>query len=303
MLPTAIHAQAKDDEKEGPPPPAPIPNMQSKDGVILKGDYWEPEEPGKSTVPVILLHGWEGKRQEYDLLAAKLQKAGMAVVSLDLRGHGGSNKVRRPDKEADDIIDPDMMRRSDFLNMVLDVWEAKKFLMEKHREGECNIELLCVVGADMGALVALNFAAYDWTRPQLPRRRNSPGQDTNAVVLLSPPRTFKGLTADIALQQPVVKSRVSTMIIVGDKDNNSDFRDAKALHSKLERFHVQMPRDEQDPAAWREKHQDLALYPLATSLQGTKLLATTLPVDKAIMKFIELRLINKASDFPWQERD
>lgn len=305
MLPTAIHAQAKDDEKKGPPPPEDI-TLESKDRVVLKATYWEPEEPGKSTVPVIMLHGWAGKRQEYDVLAGNLQKAGLAVVSLDLRGHGGSTTLRRPDKDADDVIDPEKLIKPDFINMVYDVWEAKKFLMEKHKEEKCNIELLCVVGADMGALVAINFAAYDWLRPKLPRRRNSPGQDTNALVLLSPPDSFKGMTAEFALKHDVVKSRVSTMIIVGDKDKkDAAYRDAKALNSKLERFHAQMPRGEKDPDGWKEKHQDLVLYSPqpSTSLQGTKLLSSTLPVDKAIMRFIELRLINKASDFPWQERD
>jgi hypothetical protein len=52
----------------------------------------------------------------------------------------------------------------------------------------------------------------------------------------------------------------------------------------------------------RLRKQDLFLILAPTPLQGTKLLDRALPVGGNIMKFLELRLLNKREDYPWAER-
>ena len=42
-----------------------------------------------------------------------------------------------------------------------DMEAVKKFLWERNNAGELNIDKLCVVGAEMGASVAVNFALAD----------------------------------------------------------------------------------------------------------------------------------------------
>lgn len=297
----ANFALAQDEEDEPKLPDPEDITLESRDNVVLKATYWEPLEPDKETVPVILLHGWEGRRQEYDALGRILQQQyNHAVISVDLRGHGGSTVVRRPNANEDLEIDPERMSRDDFLAMVYDVQAAKNHLVKKHKEGKLNIELLTVVGADMGATVALNFAVYDWNKRRVAARIFKTGQDVRGLVLLSPPRSFKGLTSELALKQPVVRSAVSTMIIVGANDDRA-YRDAKNLHKSLERFHVKVDRDA--TAAEKEEKMDLFLMEPKTTLQGTKLLADALKTDQMIAKFIDLRLVKKSDEVPWMERE
>lgn len=294
-----LPALAADDDEPKLPDPEEV-TLTTVDNVKIAATYWEPKEPGTSTIPIILLHGWEGKRQEYDVLGRILQeKYGHAVISIDLRGHGNSTKRDVPGEAVPKDIDIEKMSKKDFEAMDADVYAAKKFLLTKHKAEKLNIELLTIVGADMGAMVALRYAAYDWrNQPRVhPHFKN--GQDVRGLVLLSPPRTFKGITADAALKNPIVRGAVSTMIIVGANDRKA-FGDAKSLHSALTRFHVRVPSDASD--AEKEDKMDLFLMEPATTLQGTKLLAGALKSDLMIAKFIDLRLVKKSDDMPWKIR-
>ncbi|MCA9268674.1 MAG: alpha/beta fold hydrolase [Planctomycetales bacterium] len=300
VLCSAAVACAADDkeEKEGPPDPEDV-ALTTKDGVSLRATYWEPEEPGKSTVPVILVHGWEGNRQEYDLLGRQLQSLGHAVISVDLRGHGGSMVRKTPNREEDETLNPARFGRNDFLAMAADVQAAKTFLMGKHKEEKLNIELLTVVGADLGAVVAVNFAYYDWSRQVLPNRLHKLGQDVRGLVLLSPPQSFKGLSINSIMQHPALKSQVSTMIIVG-KNDRAHYADAKRLYSSLVKFHVKV--DDDATAEEKADKKDLFFQEVDTELAGTKLLHPALRVDAMIREFIRLRAANKADDWPWHDR-
>lgn len=83
------------------PDPAPEPSglparevsFDSEDGVRLEG-WWVEGGSGRA---VILVHGWGGSRSEEHVLrtAAIYADRGYAVLMPDLRGHGGSQKVRR----------------------------------------------------------------------------------------------------------------------------------------------------------------------------------------------------------------
>ncbi|MCA9120219.1 MAG: alpha/beta fold hydrolase [Planctomycetaceae bacterium] len=248
------------------------------------------KKPGKEVVPIILLHGWEGRRRDFDELASNLQKRGHAVMVPDLRGHGDSNKVTLPNGETKDI-ERDRMRSTDLAGMLLDVEAVKKFLFEKNNAGELNIELLCVGGADVGAIVAVNWAAYDWSRRQLPAFKQ--GRDVKALVLVSPEASFKGYSLTTALNHPVIQKTLSVMIIVGE-DDRSAAREAKTIHSRLERLR-DAPTDPKDA--------DLVYIKPNTTLQGTQLINVPgLPLRDYIGFFIEQRLVRKSSEFPWTQR-
>ena len=295
----ALYAQDEEEERKLPDPQDV--SFETADNVTIKATYWEPLKPGKSTVPIILLHGWEGKRTDYDVLGRTLQEQfGHAVLSIDLRGHGGSTTQKIPNADRDRKIELDKMRKTDFQAMVADVHAAKKFLVGKHKREELNIELLTIVGADMGAIVALQYAAYDW-RPQRPvHPLYKTSQDVRGLVLLSPPKSFKGLTASVALQNPVVRGQVGTMIIVGADDRDA-YGDARSLYKSLENYHVRIPENAKQEE--KEEKQDLFFIEPQTTLQGTKLLARALKTDLIIAKFVDLRLVKKASDVPWRERN
>jgi alpha-beta hydrolase superfamily lysophospholipase len=267
--------------------------LETKDGVSLRATYYGGFNK-KETVPVILIHGWEGARGEYDTLAKGLQQKGHAIIAPDLRGHGQSLVQKHADGTIKEL-DPEKFRQAELDAMVLDIEACKKFLMEKNNQGELNINALCVVGADFGTILALRWSALDLTAPPLLAFKQ--GQDVKALVLLTPMQSFKGLTIRDALSVPALKSELSMMIVAGKQDNKGT-SEAKRLHTSLQSFH---PKVKDDPEEIRKK-QDLFLVQPETTLQGTKLLGSGLPVMLNIRNFIELRLVNRMAEFPWTDR-
>lgn len=294
-----------------PPRPAPptaaaqkkLPPLQNVglrptyDGVQLSATYYPSpleKELAKEAVPVILLHQFKGSRADYNDLALALQKAGCAVLVPDLRGHGQS--TRRMDADGKEkTIGPALMNKQDFEAMAYagqdgggDVEMCKAFLMEKNNAKELNIDKLCVVGAEMGAAVAIDWSARDWAWPVLPGRKQ--GQDVKAVVLLSPPWAFKGMAIGPAVTNRDFAGQVSWLLAVGEQDTK-DLPEAKRMRQTLDRFLPASQTAASGPKV--EYHQ----YP--TSLDGTKLLgATSLSSD--IVKFIDQQVAK--SNHPWTDR-
>lgn len=251
---------------------------------------------GKEIVPVILLHGYKGNRNDLADLATTLQTqmsadekpVGHAVIVPDLRGHGESIHIEGRPRP----LEVDRLRPEDFKNMVrFDLEAVKKFLMSKNNAGELNIEKLCVVGADMGAVVAANWAATDWSWPVLAGQKQ--GRDVQAIALLSPPRDFKGLNIYQAIEHPALQRNLSILITVGE-GNQRSLTDAKSVHARLEKTHLE------PPAAEAATLKTLFFDPKPTSLQGTKMLGERLGVEENLQQFITLRLVNRP--FPWRDR-
>jgi pimeloyl-ACP methyl ester carboxylesterase len=272
--------------------------LVTKDYVLIRGTYY-PGTLGRKTVPVILLHGGEGPRgagsgQDVTPLALKLQAAGHAVVVPDLRGHGRS-RVRQVPGQSPVYIDREHLRPVDVRAMILDVEAVRSFLVEQNNAERLNIEQLCVVGFEMGSIVALNWILYDWSVPSWPTLKQ--GQDVKAFVLVSPGQTFKGVDVRRALANPVVCGQLSAMIIYGKDDPERET--AKRVHTTLRRSHRLVPTASTEP----DPLQDLFLVELDTRLRGTKLLGNqVLSVADRIVQFIQLRLVDQADSFPWRDR-
>ncbi|MEA1951808.1 MAG: hypothetical protein U9N87_10515, partial [Planctomycetota bacterium] len=173
-----------------------------------------------------------------------------------------------------------------------DMEALKRFLMKKNNEGELNIDKLCLVGAEMGAVVALDWARMDWSWPVL--NTGKQGQDVKALVLISPQMAFHGLSAKQALALRPMLRELSVMILVGS-ENSRAVQQAK-------RFEAIFRRNQPGASAERLADRTLFYLPIETSLQGTKMLGSrSLKVEPRIAKFIELRLTNQS--FPWKNRN
>ena len=174
-------AHAADDEKDKPLPPEET-VLSTSDGVTIAATFYPSKL--KKAVPVILLHASKGSRRDFEALALQLQRAGHAVIVPDLRGHGEKRRgAARPGE----------LRPADYLAMVEpggDLETIKQFLMAKNNAGEVNIEKLCVVGVEMGAVVAINWAARlelaDAGHRQTRRRRQSLGAHFAGVDFQGP---------------------------------------------------------------------------------------------------------------------
>jgi pimeloyl-ACP methyl ester carboxylesterase len=290
---------------EGEEPPAKptttepqVLELLSKDQMLIHCVYYLGKR-GSASVPVILLHGWEGPRgpgsgQDLTSLALQLHRAGHAVAVPDLRGHGRSTR-RQLGGGQFTAIERQHLRPAELRTMILDVEAVRSFLLDENNAQRLNIDQLCVIGFEMGSVVALNWILYDWSVPSLPTLKQ--GQDVKAFVLVSPEQSFKGMDTRQALAHPVVCGRLSAMVIYGKGDPASDA--GKRVYTTLRRAHrVASPATAND-----ERLQDLFLVELDTRLRGTKLLGSEpLAVADYIEQFIQRRLVDRAASFPWHDR-
>ena len=306
-----IGAVARGVAQEEQPAPAPAArvavaapkdvSLTTKDDVALQATYYPGNAAeGKDNVPVILLHGFKGSKTAYKELAPLLQSIGCSVLVPDLRGHGQS--VKGTDAAGNTVtLDAAKFRKDQFDRMVaFDMETLKGYLMERNNEGAVNIDKLCVVGAEMGAWVATNWAALDWSWQVV--NGGKQGQDVKALALLSPEWQFQpkgvsvALPVDKAMRTDAVRQKISLMFLVGGQ-NRKAREEAKKVYNTVEKFH---PKPDPNPEI-RKETQDLFFIDLPTKLQGTEMLTVPeLNAGQIIATFIKCRLIEKK--MPWKKR-
>jgi pimeloyl-ACP methyl ester carboxylesterase len=263
-----------------------------------------PGSKGKESVPVILLHGFKGSRKDFTKeggLAPYLQtELGCAVIVPDLRGHGESSVISRGSK--DEKITAATLRPADYMAMVQDMRRVKDFLWEKNNRGELNLNKTCVVGVEMGASLALDYAVddasgYEQRTPFYGLRQLQLGCFIKALVLISPEWTCKGFNAaSVSRAPPVaqeyVRNRLKVLIFVGQKDGAA-LKEAKRVEDLFKKLRKSEPSD-----------KSVLLGKLATSLQGIKALDhEPLRVVPVTAKFIKLQLMDSTElkNCQWKE--
>jgi pimeloyl-ACP methyl ester carboxylesterase len=284
-------------QRSGPAGPREDLKLTTKDGVKLAVTYY-PSSLGKEAVPIVMLHDFKESRTVFNGLAEALQAPAdgesdsRAVITVDLRGHGESTVQVSGDGRTRDL-EASRLGVADFQAMwTLDLDEVRKFLVEKNDAGKLNLNSLCLLGSGMGANVAAYWAAYDWSFPQLPTRKQ--GQDVKALILASPEWSFRGLPLLRPLRQPGVRKEISFFIVYGDQDSRAK-KDASTVFKNLEKYHPEPPRDK------ARELKDLFLFPLPTKLQGTTLLTTPeFRMLPALNEFLDARLTQR--HFQWVSR-
>jgi pimeloyl-ACP methyl ester carboxylesterase len=275
--------------------------VRTDDGLELTLTYYAGTK-GRQTIPVVLLHMWKQSRNDFKELAPALQALGYAVIVPDLRGHGESTRMKGP--RGDATLSAATMPPQQFARMVgEDMQAVKKFLWERNNAGELNIDKLCVVGAEMGASVALNFAladARDQDYNPVRRADYKLGRFVKALVLISPERTFRGLPIQNAAAYPAVQRDIALLVIVGRQDPKA-LEQAKRIDGLFEKFH---PEPSGDTTSEINDKKTLFFIKLDTSLQGTKLLDAKFDIQSAIADFIDRRLVKseESREWTWKER-
>ncbi|MEZ6108367.1 MAG: hypothetical protein R3B96_20295 [Pirellulaceae bacterium] len=288
------------EEREIPEPVSRI--LETKDGVQLQ-TAWFPPINEKEAIPVILIHDWNGQGADLGPLASFLHQQGHAVIVPDLRGHGGSTRLRGVEAP----IDRERFTKVEIAGMSEDIETCKRFLMEQNNEGQLNIELLTVVAVGDMSLVATDWALRDWSWPAIAGRKQ--GQDVKALVLLSPTRTFKGLSIAPALRNPLLSGRgaqpLSMLIAVGGRAGGP-LRDARNIYETLERSRpdLDLSGSEEDQMRERLEKQDLFLQEYDVDFQGAALVdpRARLNLHETILGFLNARLINKLDTYRWTDR-
>ena len=116
---------------------------EAKDGVHIIA-HWELPKGKKKPPVVILLHQFEGSREQWKPLIPKLLDAGYAVLAPDLHGFGGSVTIDRDGKsEIYKLEDPE--------DLLLDAPAAIKWVSGR---SEIDSKRIAVIGASVGANLA-----------------------------------------------------------------------------------------------------------------------------------------------------
>jgi pimeloyl-ACP methyl ester carboxylesterase len=261
-------------------------SINTEDGVAIKFSYYASGTP--ESVPVILLHGGGGKRDDLRVVAEYLSAQGHSVVLPDLRGHGESTEQTKGGRTI--TLSHKTQNRNDIASMVThDMTKLWNFLLKENNDKVVNIKKLCVVGVDMGAIVALNFAAKNYTEKDY--RNQTRGKDVKALVLVSPPSAYRGASYNEAVKQPCFKGEISSLVVVGE-EGSAEKTNAKQLEGILAKF---------AGAAANAKEKPVLYAGLKTKLQAAQLLSNPqLKLMGALDGFIRTRLFEKA--IPWKEQ-
>ena len=137
--------------------------LKTEDGLEIAGTYWAPR--GKAGGAVVLLPMYRGTRSDYAPLIPHLRARRLAVLAIDLRGHGESAA-----KLADRVAARDAGL---FAAMHQDAIAAVRWLARKHKR-------VGVVGASVGCSVAIDAA------------RRHP-KEVVAVLCMTPGKLYLGL--------------------------------------------------------------------------------------------------------------
>jgi hypothetical protein len=148
--------------------------FETYDRVELVGSFY----PGKKSEPCVLIlprYGSSYKEEDWDQLAAALQKTGCAVLMFDYRGHGESTVIKKPERFWEDPTNRGGVRgfnpqnlkakigHKDFSreyipHLVNDIAAARMFLDRKNDAGQCNSRSIILVGGEDGGVLGSMWA-------------------------------------------------------------------------------------------------------------------------------------------------
>lgn len=280
--------------------------LVTRDGVQLGVTYFPsvvrkgtPE--AKQVTPVLLLHDYKETRAIYNSLAQRLAAVGgqerkgpgFAALTVDLRAHGESTKQAFRDGSQGDLDAARLNKASYQAMAVYDMEAVRSFLLEKNDAGELNLNKLCIVGAGMGASVAVNWALQDWAAPALAIGKQ--GQDVKALVLISPEWSYNGLSFQRPMKFRPLKQNVAWMLIYGGQDGQQK-NEVVRIEKQLERFHS----DETKGGGQHANSLQVMPWPASNLKGGTLLTQIGQPIEDRIVAFLLEQVGTK--HHPWSSR-
>jgi len=228
-------------QNQSPIQPARTLNLTTKDKISLACTYWA-SNAGREAPVVVFLHREGGDRLEWpQALTSGLQRNGYAVMTVDLRGHGQS-KVLADDNQQRGRNNRNRVKLipQDYKNIVnFDMEAIKEFIYEEHQESRLNMNKMGIVGAEMGAAIAVSYAMVDWMKEPHPdgvgADRTPRGQDVRSLVLLSPVRV-----AGLPYPQPINvinNPEAAIWFMVGvSKQDRDGLRESEKIYEMFNKF-------------------------------------------------------------------
>jgi pimeloyl-ACP methyl ester carboxylesterase len=218
--------------------------LNAVDGWPIHVTYYA-SNSGREAPVAMLIAGAEGTegnqsrtRRVWDNTALYLQRAGYAVVTVDLRKHGDSvapAEVTNAALTKLGINDYGWMASRD-------LEAVKDMLIAEHVAENLNIRKLGVVTAGSSSMVAAAFAVADWAKPPYadapaplagaPDMRTPRGQDVRALMMFSPKANVRGINT-LAVMRALRGLEVAVYIFAS-KNGREESRDAQRLYKFVE---------------------------------------------------------------------
>ncbi len=184
--------------------PSPI-TVMTRDSTIIHSDLYLPTDTAVAKFPlIVLLHALGKDRTSYEHFVPLLLAQNMAVLNIDLRGHGKSAFVRRQVRTAAQLETIDFRMMPGDLLQLLAVFGEKWPRLDLTRLG--------IVGASIGSTAGAFYAA-DHT-------------EVRALVMISPGLDYRHLNTEA---QIVKYSRRPLLLMTGKYDMYS-YRSANTLY-------------------------------------------------------------------------
>lgn len=292
-------------EARDPLPAVPL-EIETADGVLLSGTFYPVRGASRDTPVVVMLADEEESPAVFRPLARRLsdpleksERQPISVLAVALRGQGDSTRVRLPSGEVTDLRGT-RLKPADATAMIKQDLEAiRRHLVAKNDSGQLNLNRLGYLGIGLGAIVATNGAALDWSVPQL--NRSKQGRDVKALVLVSPPWKQLGLGMLAALRQPGVQTQVASLVTYGASDKRAA-SDAERIVRQL-RLARPEPVDssESDDQPSEPAFPMVVDAPADSRLQGSALLKQSERAgDSQIVDF--LHQVLTAPGYEWSQR-
>lgn len=227
--------------------------QEGDDRVLMSADGWPihvtyfQSKNGKESPVAILAAAAEGPessrtRKVWNGVAVALNKAGYAVVTVDLRKHGDS----MPEVDEAQAARLRKVTSRDYTAMIADMETVKKFLVGEHEREKLNIRKLGIATAGSSGLVAAGFAALDWAKRPWPDNavvalRTPKGQDVRALVLLSPKSSVKGIQAGAVLKTVADPLKGIAINVYFDPADRNDVKASETIYRYIKLRKVDDP--------------------------------------------------------------
>lgn len=254
-IPAAAADQAAPAKPEAAKPSEPSTKrleLKTSDNATIAAWFYPKPEDAAEQGTVILVHDLGGSHQTVEPLAQTLQKAGYAVVSPDLRGHGESPLPTLP-PPANGGDQSKALKKNDFEAMAAtsggrvrsqasvygDLECVHAWITAEAEKGALARQPLFVVGSGLGGTLAATWTAADALWP--PVISGPQGGQVSGLVLISPVYATRGFSLAPALGSDVLRRSLPLLIIDGSAD-----RDGIKVFDQLKR---------QRPKQWFDSRQ------------------------------------------------
>jgi len=225
-------------------PKAETVSFDSSDGVKLVGTFYKPQKPNSPAL--LLLHEWTANRHVYDDFAERFNKSGYAVLSIDGRGFGESNK-----KADGSEVKVDLEKGIDPKLLLSDANSAIEFLSKQEN---VDANKIGIVGASYGSSVAIMYAA---DHPKIA-----------AVVLLSPGVNYFDNLPTVPAIKKYGRRPILLVAAEDDKDSAADVQKLKEASGDPNAEVVVYADGGHGTAIFKHKDADNnAAHPLADLMQ------------------------------------